>query len=190
MTGSRRLLGLDAGLRNTGWGVIDVSGNRLVHVAHGVISPPTDKPLSERLVDLHRGVLAVIHDHEPDEAAAEQTFVNKNPESTLKLGLARGVIMLAPALAGLPLSEYAPNRVKRAVVGVGHARKAQIQMMVTRILPGLHRLDTDSADALAVAICHAHYAAGADASTNGSGGTAAGGLQRAIAAALARETGQ
>jgi crossover junction endodeoxyribonuclease RuvC len=151
-----RLLGLDPGLRHTGWGVIDVEGNRLIYVADGVIHVPAGA-IAERLVQLHEGVLAVIQRHRPDEAAVEETFVNKNPESTLKLGLARGVVVLAPARSGLPVSEYAPNQVKKTVVGAGHADKAQVEHMVKLLLPGSRPSGADAADALAVAICHAHH---------------------------------
>jgi crossover junction endodeoxyribonuclease RuvC len=151
-----RLLGLDPGLRHTGWGVIDVDGNRLIYVADGVIHVRAGA-IAERLVELHEGVLAVIAAYKPDEAAVEETFVNKNPESTLKLGLARGVVLLAPARSGLPVAEYAPNQVKKTVVGAGHADKTQVEHMVKLLLPGSRPSGADAADALAVAICHAHH---------------------------------
>ncbi len=154
-----RLLGLDPGLRNTGWGVIDVTGNRLGHVANGVIRVAVEQSMAERLLALYQGLTEIIAAHRPGEAAVEETFVNKNPNSTLKLGQARGVVLLAPALSGLPVAEYAANRIKKAVTGAGHAEKAQIQMMVERLLPGVPIDSPDAADALAVAICHAHYAA-------------------------------
>src|SRR5690348_1587922 len=153
-----RLLGLDPGLRHTGWGVIDVQGNRLVHVADGVAHAREGRPLAERLVELYRALNAVLDRHAPDEAAVEETFVNKNPASTLKLGLARGVALLAPAERGLPVFEYSANLIKKSVVGAGHADKAQVQMMVRRLLPGCAIATPDAADALAVAICHAHHA--------------------------------
>ena len=153
-----RILGLDPGLRHTGWGVIDVSGNRLSHVADGVASAPADLPLGERLVLLFRQVGEVLERFRPDEAAVEETFVNKNPASTLKLGVARGVVLLAPAERGLKVAEYSANLVKKSVVGAGHAEKAQVQMMVRRLLPGCAVVKADAADALAVAICHAHHA--------------------------------
>jgi crossover junction endodeoxyribonuclease RuvC len=153
-----RLIGLDPGLRLTGWGVIDVEGNRLRHVAHGVIKVAGERPLAERLCELFDGVTAVIAAQQPAEAAVEETFVNVNPGSTLKLGQARGVVMLAPARAGLPVFEYAANLVKKSVTGVGHAEKRQIAMMVGRLLPGIEAT-ADAADALAVAICHAHHRA-------------------------------
>jgi crossover junction endodeoxyribonuclease RuvC len=153
-----RVLGLDPGLRHTGWGVIDVAGNRLSHVANGVVSAPVALPLGERLVVLFRQITEVIERFRPDEAAVEQTFVNQNPASTLKLGVARGVVLLAPAERGLPVAEYSPNLVKKSVVGVGHADKGQIALMVRRLLPGCAITKADAADALAVAICHAHHA--------------------------------
>jgi crossover junction endodeoxyribonuclease RuvC len=153
-----RLIGLDPGLRVTGWGVIDVEGNRLRHVAHGVVKVATDGSLAERLNDLFEGVAAVVAAQQPLEAAIEETFVNVNPGSTLKLGQARGVVMLAPARAGLPVFEYSTNLVKKSVTGAGHAEKRQIAMMVGRLLPGTDAT-ADAADALAVAICHAHHRA-------------------------------
>jgi len=153
-----RVLGLDPGLRHTGWGVIDVDGNRLSYVADGVASARADLPLSERLVVLFRQIGEVLERFRPDEAAVEETFVNKNPASTLKLGVARGVVLLAPAERGLKVSEYSTNLVKKSVVGAGHAEKAQVQLMVRRLLPGCAVVKADAADALAVAICHAHHA--------------------------------
>jgi crossover junction endodeoxyribonuclease RuvC len=153
-----RLIGLDPGLRLTGWGVIEIEGNRLRHVAHGVVKVTATGTLAERLRELFEGVAAIIESERPLEAAVEETFVNVNPGSTLKLGQARGVVMLAPARAGLPVFEYAANLVKKSVVGVGHADKRQIAMMVGRLLPGVEA-SADAADALAVAICHAHHRA-------------------------------
>jgi crossover junction endodeoxyribonuclease RuvC len=153
-----RVLGLDPGLRHTGWGVIDVDGNRLTHVADGVASAPTDLPIGERLVLLFRQLGEVLERFRPDEAAVEETFVNRNPASTLKLGVARGVVLLAPAERGVPVSEYSANMVKKSVVGAGHAEKDQVQLMVRRLLPGCAVVKADAADALAVAICHAHHA--------------------------------
>jgi crossover junction endodeoxyribonuclease RuvC len=152
-----KLLGLDPGLRRTGWGVIRVEGSRLSHVANGTIVPVDDCPMGERLAALHDALAAIIAEHAPDEAAVEAVFVNRNPESTLKLGMARGVVMLAPARLGLSVAEYAPNQVKKSVVGAGHAEKAQIQLMVRALLPGCKIASADAADALAVAICHAHH---------------------------------
>jgi crossover junction endodeoxyribonuclease RuvC len=197
MTGQTvtRFLGLDPGLRRTGWGVVDSAGSRLAHVANGVIGSDGDKSIAERLVELHSGVLEIIERYRPDAAAVEETFVNKNPESTLKLGLARGAILLAPALQGLPVSEYAPNRVKKSVVGAGHADKDQVQLMVGKLLPGVAFANADAADALAVAICHAHFAQthrsiGMTPPPKSRRASAGGGMQRAIAAALAKEAGQ
>ncbi len=158
-----RVLGLDPGLRHTGWGVIDVAGNRLSHVADGVVHAPTELPLAERLVALFRQLCEVLEQFRPDEAAVEETFVNKNAASTLKLGVARGVVLLAPAERGLPVAEYSANLIKKSVVGAGHAEKEQVQMMVRRLLPGCTTMKADAADALAVAICHAHHVGTANA---------------------------
>jgi len=152
-----RILGLDPGLRITGWGVIEVSGSSLVHVAHGVVKSKDGEPLPTRLASLYTQLVDLIQEYSPHEAAVEETFVNRNPLSALKLGAARGVVMLAPAQAGLLVGEYAPNTVKKSVVGVGHADKAQIAMMVARLLPKSGGALNDAADALAVAICHAHH---------------------------------
>lgn len=153
-----RLIGLDPGLLHTGWGIIDVVGNRLRYVADGTVRPNAKQDLARRLRDLHDGLAQVLAEFAPDEAAVEETFVNKNPTSTLKLGEARGVVLLAPALAGIPVAEYSANRIKKAVVGAGHAAKQQVQAMVGHILPGCSFSSADAADALAVAICHAHFA--------------------------------
>jgi crossover junction endodeoxyribonuclease RuvC len=153
-----RILGLDPGLRITGWGVIDARGNHLTYVAHGVIKSDASGDLATRLVQLHDGLSGILDAWQPGAAAVEQTFVNKNPDSTLKLGQARGVILLVPALRGVPVAEYAPNHIKKAVVGVGHAAKEQVHMMVARLLPGVKDVTADAADALAIAICHAHHA--------------------------------
>jgi len=153
-----RLLGLDPGLRHTGWGIIDVEGSRLRYIADGALHPATERPMAERLVELHDGLAKVIAEHRPEAAAVEETFVNQNAASTLKLGLARGVALLVPALAGLPVAEYSANLIKKSVVGAGHADKSQVQMMVRRMLPGCLLASPDAADALAVAICHAHHA--------------------------------
>jgi crossover junction endodeoxyribonuclease RuvC len=153
-----RLMGLDPGLRHTGWGVIDVDGSHLQHVGNGTISPDPSAGLSERLLALHDGLAEVIAVWQPREAAVEETFVNRGASSTLKLGQARGVVMLAPAIQGISVAEYSPNTVKKAIVGVGHAGKEQIHAMVSMLLPGVNIDSADSADALAVAICHAHHA--------------------------------
>ncbi len=152
-----RLIGFDPGLQITGWGVIEAVGNRLTYVADGVVKTSPKASLAERLVELHAGLLDVIAEYNPEEAAVEETFVNKNPVSTLKLGQARGIVLLVPALAGLHVAEYLPNLVKKTVVGSGHAQKEQIQMMVKMLLPGAKVANADAADALAVAICHAHH---------------------------------
>ncbi|CAA7618222.1 component of RuvABC resolvasome, endonuclease [Candidatus Terasakiella magnetica] len=152
-----RVLGLDPGLRNTGWGIIDVVDNRLRHVADGVVRSNASDALAQRLVQLYDGIAAVIAEWGPEEAAVEETFVNKNPESTLKLGQARGVVLLAPAKAGLIVGEYAATLVKQSVVGTGRAAKDQVGMMVRTLLPGCLAATPDAADALAVAICHAHH---------------------------------
>ncbi|MGB8274762.1 MAG: crossover junction endodeoxyribonuclease RuvC [Alphaproteobacteria bacterium] len=154
-----RLLGLDPGLRHTGWGVIEADGNHLRHVANGTVRSDAVLSLAERLLQVFEGVAEVIERHRPDEAAVEETFVSKNPASTLKLGQARGVVLLAPARARLPVAEYPANLIKKAVVGTGHAGKDQIAMMVRTLLPGCRFTSPDAADALAVAICHAHHAA-------------------------------
>ncbi len=152
-----RLIGFDPGLRNTGWGVIEASGNRLIHVADGVVKTDSSLPLADRLVQLHDGLTRVIERHRPFEAAVEETFVNKNAASTLKLGQARAIALLVPAAGGLKVFEYSPNLIKKTVVGAGHAAKRQIQMMVKTLLPGAELKSADAADALAVAICHAHH---------------------------------
>ena len=154
-----RVLGIDPGLRNMGWGVIQVDGSRLRHIANGVIQT-TEGDLGTRLSQLYRGLCAVIAAHAPDAAAVEQTFVNKDAVGTLKLGQARGIALLAPAEAGLTVGEYAPNAVKKTVVGVGHAGKEQVQHMVKVQLPGVRFDSADAADALAIAICHARHLQG------------------------------
>lgn len=152
-----RIIGIDPGLRNTGWGVIAVDGVKLSYVADGALHSDAERPLAERLLQLHSQLLDVIRDFAPDEAAVEETFVNTDARATLKLGQARGALMLAPAMLNLPVSEYAPNTVKKAVVGAGHAEKDQVKHMVKLLLPKARLRTADSTDALAVAICHAHY---------------------------------
>ena len=152
-----RLIGLDPGLRITGWGVVEMDGNRLRHVADGGVRSDEDLPLARRLAQLYDGLADVIRRFRPVEAAVEETFVNVNPVSTLKLGQARGVVLLVPARLGLAVAEYPPNLVKKSVVGAGHAAKQQVQMMVRTLLPGAALECADAADALAVAICHAHH---------------------------------
>lgn len=153
-----RILGIDPGLRHMGWGVIDVVGPRLSHVANGVCRSG-EGSLAERLLALHAALAEVVARFAPAAAAVEQTFVNKDPAGTLKLGQARGIALLVPAQAGIAVGEYAPNAVKKAVVGVGHAAKQQIDHMVRMQLPGVEIAGPDAADALAVAICHAHHLA-------------------------------
>ena len=153
------VLGLDPGLAATGWGIVEATGNRLRHVAHGTVKTRADEPLADRLVALYEGLEAVIAAHACGCAAVEEVFVNANPQSTLKLGQARGVVMLAAAKAGLPVAEYATRLVKKAIVGVGSADKIQVHAMVERLLPGTKVAGADAADALAVAIAHAHLAA-------------------------------
>jgi len=152
-----RILGLDPGLRCTGWGIIDVLGNSMKHVDHGVIKSTSDIPLPIRLTELSKALNEILDKFAPDEAAVEETFVNKNPTSTLKLGMARGVILETPARFGLPVAEYSANKVKKTVVGVGHADKDQVAMMVRTLLPAAGDVKQDAADALAIAICHAQY---------------------------------
>lgn len=154
-----RLLGIDPGLRFTGWGVIEVVGNRLRHVADGVIATDSATSVPDRLKVLHDALAGLLTELRPDEAAIEETYVNRNGTATLKLGYARGVALLAPALVGVPVTEYAAKSVKLAVVGTGGAAKEQVQMMVRRLLPGAAIRRADAADALAVAICHAHHRA-------------------------------
>ena len=151
-----RLIGIDPGLQRTGWGILEVEGSRLRHICHGVIISDAGRPLAERLRQLYQALEDVLRQWQPAEAAVEETFINKNPTSTLKLGQARGVLLLAPAMAGIPVSEYTPNLIKKSVVGAGHAQKAQVAMMVNTLLPGAGAVKDDAADALAVAICHAH----------------------------------
>ena len=150
-----RIIGLDPGLRRTGWGVIVSDGARLRWVAHGVVSPPETAPFSERLLHLFEALGVICADHGCEEAAVEEVFVNVNPSSTLKLGHARAAVMLAPAKLGLTVAEYSPNLIKKAVVGAGHADKSQIAFMVKRLLPTAGDVKADAADALAVAITHA-----------------------------------
>jgi crossover junction endodeoxyribonuclease RuvC len=151
-----RILGLDPGLRRTGWGVIACEGSRLSHVAHGVIAPKDTLPFAERLLVLFAEIEAVIAAHGPHEAAVEETFMNNNAGSALKLGHARAMALVAPARAGLPVAEYAATVVKKAVVGTGGADKAQVGWMIARLLPSAGKTAADAADALAVAIAHAH----------------------------------
>ena len=156
-----KLLGLDPGLGTTGWGIIQADGNRLSHIANGQLKTDTAAPLPERLADLASQLETIIAQHAPEGAAVEEVFVNKNPQSTLKLGQARGVVLMCAARAGIAVGEYAPTLVKKAVVGTGGAEKAQVHAMVSRLLPGAKIAGPDAADALAVAITHAHHLASA-----------------------------
>lgn len=151
-----RIIGIDPGLRHTGWGVIETSGNNLKFVAAGTVRSNDKCDLASRLSQLYEGLCGVLHQFMPVEAAVEQTFVNKDATATLKLGQARGIALLAPAQAGLPVAEYAPNSIKKAVIGVGHGEKQQIHMMVKVLMPRASFDTSDAADALAIAICHAH----------------------------------
>ena len=153
-----RILGLDPGLQRTGWGVVESEGNRLRHVAHGVIATEAKATTARRLTQIFRGIEEVFDAHAPAAAAVEEVFVNKNPGSTLKLGQARGVALLVPAMRGVPVAEYATNLVKKSLVGAGHAEKSQVAHMVRLLLSAAGPLEADAADALAVAICHAHHA--------------------------------
>jgi crossover junction endodeoxyribonuclease RuvC len=155
------LLGLDPGLGTTGWGVIAADGNRLSHVANGQVRTDSAIPLPDRLIALHDALADILLAYQPDGAAVEEVFVNANPQSTLKLGQARGVVLLVAARAGLTVGEYAARLVKKAVVGTGGAEKAQVHAMVARLLPGTKIAGADAADALAVAITHAHHLASA-----------------------------
>ena len=158
-----RVLGIDPGLRNLGWGIIDVTGPRLTHIANGIChSTPTGQEgdLAQRLCDLYTQLTEVLRSYAPDTAAVEHTFVNKDAVATLKLGQARGIALLVPAQFGLTVGEYAPNAVKKTVVGVGHAAKVQVDHMVRLHLPGVKIAGADAADALAIAICHAHHRSG------------------------------
>lgn len=153
-----RVLGIDPGLRNLGWGVIEVVGSRITHIENGICHSDGKAALAARLLDLYEQLTDVVARYAPDTAAVEQTFVNKDGAGTLKLGQARGIAMLVPAMAGIPIGEYAPNSVKKTIVGVGHADKKQIDHMVRMQLPGVKINGADAADALAIAICHAHHA--------------------------------
>ncbi len=152
-----RILGIDPGLRRTGWGIVEVDGNRLSFVACGSVATDDKAALATRLVTIHDGLVRVVTEFAPHEAAAEATFVNRDASATLKLGQARGVALLVPAKAGVPVAEYAPNLVKKTIVGAGHGEKAQIRMMIGVLLPKATPDSEDAADALAVAVTHAHH---------------------------------
>jgi crossover junction endodeoxyribonuclease RuvC len=152
-----RIIGIDPGLRRTGWGIVEYLGNSLRFIAAGTVRSDEKTDLASRLCQLHDGLADILHHHKPHEAAVEATFVNKDATATLKLGQARGIAMLVPARAGLAVAEYAPNAVKKAVIGVGHGEKKQIHMMVKVLMPKAAFDSDDAADALAIAICHAHH---------------------------------
>ena len=156
-----RILGIDPGLRRTGWGLIEIEGNRLIYVACGSVATSDKADLAARLVQIHDGLARVMEEFRPGEAAVEATFVNKDAAATLKLGQARGIAMVVPAKAGVLIAEYAPNLVKKTIVGVGHCDKSQIRMMLGVLLPKADPSSHDAADALAIAITHAHHRQGA-----------------------------
>ena len=157
MSKAVRIIGIDPGLRRCGWGIIESEGNRLVFIACGTLTPPTDGALADRLATLFAGINDLLDRFSPDEAAVEETFVNAGPRSALILGQARGVALMTPAARGLPVAEYAANLVKKSVVGTGHAQKAQVGLMVKTLMPTADFKGADAADALAIAICHAHH---------------------------------
>jgi crossover junction endodeoxyribonuclease RuvC len=159
MSRAIRIMGLDPGLSAMGWGVIEMSGTRLSHIAHGVIATKPSSGLGVRLMILHRELVAIIQDHAPASIAIEQAFVARDPQAALKIGHARAVALLAAAQAGMEIAEYAPNHIKKCVVGAGHAGKEQVQFMVKRLLPACGVTQADAADALAAAIAHAHLSA-------------------------------
>jgi crossover junction endodeoxyribonuclease RuvC len=152
-----RIIGIDPGLRRCGWGLIEATGNRLSYVACGTLTPRTDGDLADRLAELHIGLIALLDRFAPDEAAVEETFVNQGARSALLLGQARGVALMTPAARGISVAEYAANLVKKSVVGTGHAEKGQVGLMVKTLLPAADFKGADAADALAIAICHAHH---------------------------------
>jgi crossover junction endodeoxyribonuclease RuvC len=149
-----RILGLDPSLSSTGWGIIEVENNRLKYIADGFIKTDTKMTISERLAIIHKTLVEIVEAYNPNEAAIEQVFLNENPNSTIKLGMARGVVIMVPALYNIPVTEYEPTKVKKAVVGVGRAEKSQVETMVKILLPGCKPKNNDSSDALAMAICH------------------------------------
>ncbi|MET0539582.1 MAG: crossover junction endodeoxyribonuclease RuvC [Xanthobacteraceae bacterium] len=157
MRGAIRILGIDPGLRRTGWGVIAVAGNALSYVDSGSLMTDEREPLAARLLVIHNGLREVVDTHAPHEAAVEATFVNRDAAATLKLGQARGIAMLVPALARIAVAEYAPNLVKKTIVGTGHGEKGQVRMMIGVLLPRANPRSEDAADALAIAVCHAHH---------------------------------
>jgi crossover junction endodeoxyribonuclease RuvC len=152
-----RILGIDPGLRRTGWGIIEISGNRLTYLACGSVTTNDRDGLAMRLLAIHDGLMRILDEFRPDEAAVEATFVNTNAAATLKLGQARGIAMVVPARAGVPVAEYAPNLVKKSIVGAGHGDKVQVRMMIGVLLPTADPSSNDAADALAIAVTHAHH---------------------------------
>lgn len=152
-----RILGLDPSLSSTGWGVIEAESNRVKYVADGFIPTNTKLPIAERLSEINKALREVIETYHPDEAAIEQVFLNSNPSSTMKLSMARGVVIMTPAQYGISVTEYEPNKVKKAIVGVGKAEKSQVEVMVKILLPGCKPKNNDSSDALAIALCHFQY---------------------------------
>jgi crossover junction endodeoxyribonuclease RuvC len=157
MTRAIRIIGIDPGLRRTGWGVVETEGNRLSFLGCGSVTTDDRNDLATRLLAIHDGLMRILEEFRPDEAAVEATFVNKDAKSTLKLGQARGIAMVVPARAGVPVAEYAPNLVKKSIVGVGHGDKSQVRMMVGVLLPKADPTSDDAADALAIAVTHAHH---------------------------------
>ena len=157
MTRPIRILGIDPGLRRTGWGMVEIAGNGLSFLGCGSVTTREEEALSARLLAIHDGLLRVVDEFRPDEAAVEVTFVNKDAKATLKLGQARGIAMVVPARAGVPVAEYAPNLVKKSIVGAGHGDKAQVRMMIGVLLPKADPRSDDAADALAIAVTHAHH---------------------------------
>ena len=157
MTRPIRILGIDPGLRRTGWGVVEIAGNRLGFLACGSVTTDDKDSLAVRLLTIYDGLMRILEEFRPDEAAVEATFVNKDANATLKLGQARGIAMVVPARAGVPVAEYAPNLVKKSIVGAGHGDKAQVRMMIGVLLPKADPSSDDAADALAIAVTHAHH---------------------------------
>jgi crossover junction endodeoxyribonuclease RuvC len=157
MTRAIRIIGIDPGLRRTGWGVIEITGNRLGFLGCGSVRTNDKDSLAARLLTIHDGLMRILDEFRPDEAAVEQTFINNNATASLKLGQARGVAMVVPARAGVPVAEYAPNLVKKSIVGAGHGDKAQVRMMIGVLLPKADPESDDAADALAIAVTHAHH---------------------------------
>jgi crossover junction endodeoxyribonuclease RuvC len=157
MTLPIRILGIDPGLRRTGWGMVEISGNRLGFIGCGSVMTRDDDVLAIRLLTIYDGLMRILDEFRPDEAAVEATFVNRDAKATLKLGQARGIAMVVPAKAGVPVAEYAPNLVKKSIVGAGHGDKAQVRMMIGVLLPKADPSSDDAADALAIAVTHAHH---------------------------------